>query len=74
VRFLALLIGENADIGGLLIFGFYLRRHAWRKNVSGHRAGALPFQPDVGLRQRAATAKPADLPRSKGLFPPSRKG
>jgi len=27
-------MGENADIEGLLIFGFYLRRHAWRKNVS----------------------------------------
>jgi hypothetical protein len=35
VRFFALLSGENADIDGLLNFGFYLRRHAWRKNVSG---------------------------------------
>jgi len=34
MRFFALLMGENADIEGLLIFGFYLRRHAWRKNVS----------------------------------------
>jgi peptide/nickel transport system substrate-binding protein len=27
--------------------GFYLRHHAWRKNVSGVRAGPLPFAWDV---------------------------
>ena len=43
MRFFALLIGENADIDGLLIFGFYLRRHAWRKNISGIVQGYCRF-------------------------------
>jgi hypothetical protein len=35
--------GRNADMDGLLIFGFYLRYHDWRKNVSGIVRGPLPF-------------------------------
>jgi hypothetical protein len=43
VRFFALLIGEDANIHCLLIFGFYLRRHAWRKNVSSIVQGDCLF-------------------------------
>jgi hypothetical protein len=42
-RVLALLIDDNADIDGLLVFGFYLRRHAWRKNVSSIVQGDCLF-------------------------------
>ena len=37
--FLCCPLGENAVIDGFLIFGFYLSRHAWRKNVSGIAQG-----------------------------------
>jgi hypothetical protein len=47
VRFLAL------RIGGLPIFGFYLTRHASRKNVGGHRSGLRPFHPDLDLHELA---------------------
>jgi hypothetical protein len=34
VRFLALVIGGNAEMEDLLIFNFYLRHDAWRKNIN----------------------------------------
>src|SRR6266550_7647133 len=62
VRFFALLIGENADIDGLLIFGFYLTRHAWRKNVSGIVQGYCRFS---RIKVDFAPLGVSDLTRSR---------